>query len=688
MEQFRYCSLLATGLLASALSAQIQHPIYTSEGALSLIDFPDAVSTQVWSINSRGEMVGVYVSADRVTHGFLLSGGRFKTIDFPGAALTLANSINANGDTVGEYATAANGPHHGFLLSGGRFMTVDYPGASSSALVGIAANGDLVGIYDNPAHGFFVSGDTFTNIDVPGASTTVIGTISPRGDVVGSSPAPGITARAFLMRHGEIINTWDHPAAAGGFTNAIGINAAGDIVGRYLDGARVSHGYLLSNGEFTTIDCPGATFTGAAGITPDGDVVGRCTVGGVSHGFLLKRGQEARYTVTDLGTLGENASFAYGLSNSGAVSGSAGIANGDQHPFLWRDGKMTDLGTLAGLAGGNGAGQNPTGSLRVTIVSETAAADPSGEDFCGWGTHHVCLAAVWKDGIMTALPTLGGNNATAFSMNERGQIVGLAEKPTPDPMCIAPQKLAYAPVIWGPNPGDIQELRLPAGDTAGWAYGINEKGEAVGATGACGNTAAPAATALLTGRRAVLWENGVARDLGNFGGEGDTVAVGINNRTEVVGASSLPNGNLHGFLWSRENGLEDIGTVDEDANGLPSSINSGRQVVGASCDAEFNCRAFLWERYSMTDLNDLVSADSTIYMAFATWINDAGEIVGWGVDKNTGAIRAFLARPAKPSPSNGPKLTSVRSPLPSQLRSRLQQHFPAGRPNDNLLRHR
>jgi hypothetical protein len=51
-----------------------------------------------------------------------------------------------------------------------------------------------------------------------------------------------------------------------------------------------------SNGEFSSFDCPGATFTGAAGITPDGDIVGRCTISGVSHAFLLKRGQQPRAT--------------------------------------------------------------------------------------------------------------------------------------------------------------------------------------------------------------------------------------------------------------------------------------------------------------------------------------------------------------------------------------------------------
>src|SRR5215471_2602990 len=40
-------------------------------------------------------------------------------------------------------------------------------------------------------------------------------------------------------------------------TVASGINPARDIVGSYIDGVGKSHGFLLSAGQFTTIDVPG-----------------------------------------------------------------------------------------------------------------------------------------------------------------------------------------------------------------------------------------------------------------------------------------------------------------------------------------------------------------------------------------------------------------------------------------------
>ena len=92
-----------------------QEPIFTK------IDFPGATGvTQPRGINSRGDVVGQYVS--EVTHGFLLSGGQRKTVDFPGATGTEIYAINPQGDVGGVYTLA--GARHGFLFKRGRFHVV------------------------------------------------------------------------------------------------------------------------------------------------------------------------------------------------------------------------------------------------------------------------------------------------------------------------------------------------------------------------------------------------------------------------------------------------------------------------------------------------------------------------------------------------------------------------------------
>ena len=70
----------------------------------------------------------------------------------------------------------------------------------------------------------------------------------------------------------------DVPLPGVTLTSAIGINAQGDIVGRYAVGA-VGHGYLLSDGTYTTFDDPnGVGSSLAQGINEEGQIVGYYTV--------------------------------------------------------------------------------------------------------------------------------------------------------------------------------------------------------------------------------------------------------------------------------------------------------------------------------------------------------------------------------------------------------------------------
>src|SRR5262249_32431154 len=67
------------------------------------------------------------------------------------------------------------------------------------------------------------------------------------------------------------------------------------------------------------------------------------------------------YSIIDLGTLGGGYSQAYDINASAQVVGSAELAGGRQHAFLWQRGVMTDLSTLGGnystARGINDAGQ-------------------------------------------------------------------------------------------------------------------------------------------------------------------------------------------------------------------------------------------------------------------------------------------------------------------------------------------
>src|SRR5262249_33098046 len=106
----------------------------------------------------------------------------------------------------------------------------------------------------------------------------------------------------------------------------------------------------------------------------------------------------------------------------------------------------------------------------------------------------------------------------------------------------------------------------------------------------------------------------------------------------------------------------------------PGGINNSGQVVGFACDPASNaCLAYISEGGVLADLNDLIPADSPLYLASAYGINDAGEIVGQAMDKNTGEMHAYLASPVhgaadiKTSAAKTGRITSSSS-LPGNVR--------------------
>jgi probable HAF family extracellular repeat protein len=270
---------------------------------------------------------------------------------------------------------------------------------------------------------------------------------------------------------------------------------------------------------------------------------------------------------------------------------------------------------------------------------------------------------LWQYGKTYTLPLLAGHNGSAGQINKHGEAVGYAETGVRDPGCptgarvngTGPQVLDFEAVVWGPRQGEIRELHPLPGDTVGMAFGINDDGQIVGLSGSCANTIVPPFAA---GLHAVLWDkDGTAHDLGNLGGTGnpDLLAIGnvanaVNNRGQVAGVSAMSgNTTTHAFLWTKERGkMLDLGTLTGDVNSAALGINDRGEMVGASFSAggpiSGNPRPFLWKDGRMTDLNDLVPANSPLHLLTAFGINDAGEIAGFGVT-GSGDLHAFLATP-------------------------------------------
>jgi probable HAF family extracellular repeat protein len=198
--------------------------------------------------------------------------------------------------------------------------------------------------------------------------------------------------------------------------------------------------------------------------------------------------------------------------------------------FLWRNGKMRDLGTLGGrdsdsphmnnhdeVVGRSWTRRTFIAKLGITSLNMT-----------------ICRAFLWRDGRMRDLGTLGGHDSHAAGINDRGQVVGTADTSVPEEHAF----------LW--ENGRMRDLGTAGIKSA--AFGINNKGEVVG----------------VSGGRAVLWQQGKMTYLGSLGGRlVNGVAAAINNGGQVVGTAYTstmetdPHPLRRGFLY-REGRMLDL----------------------------------------------------------------------------------------------------------------------------------
>lgn len=369
----------------------------------------------------------------------------------------------------------------------------------------------------------------------------------------------------------------------------------------------------------------------------------------------------ATYTVTDLGTLGGPYSYAYGLNDLGVVAGGAATPNQTnglaQTAFIWDGGRLVSLGTLAGedcpdcasAAGG------PTDFGDSPVNSETAILDPYGEDFCQYGTHRQCLAAIWRQGSFVRLdPLQGGNNTSAFWENDLGETVGVSETSKNDPTCsiLRPgQQFQNEAVKWGPGGHILQTLTPLPGDEVSFAFGINNVGQSVGASGPCSRVGLPGNNPPIA-PHAVLWQpDGTPVELAlpvDVRGD-EAVATSINDQGEIVGGVILSDGQPRAMLWRRPTAQpEALDAPDAVLTVAPCChvINNHGEVVGFGMDTQGNMKALLWKDNIAIDLNTVVP-DSPMYLLQALSINNAGQIVGFGINTDTSELHAYLASPIK-----------------------------------------
>jgi probable HAF family extracellular repeat protein len=102
--------------------------------------------------------------------------------------------------------------------------------------------------------------------------------------------------------------------------------------------------------------------------------------------------------------------------------------------------------------------------------------------------------------------------------------------------------------------------------------------------------------------------------------------------------------NEHGFLWTEDAGMQDLGTLEGDVRSQAWGINERGQVVGLSRGAGGD-RAVLWQDGAIIDLNDRLAFDYDKHLLYANDVNDLGMITGQAVDPDSEEGVAFLAIP-------------------------------------------
>jgi len=238
-----------TGFRASVWGKDVVRETY------KLVNDPSApVPQQPYSINDFGKIVGDYIDASGIFHGYEMDvGGKFTPLEVPfaGAAGTYSPGISNAGEITGGWFDSA-GNSHGFTLGQGVYTSFDYPGAPYTDAYALNSEGDITGYYldgGGNIHGFNRRRGVYTSIDYPGAIETFSVGINDAGDMVGAycmtsqCEATGQGEQGFLLRNG-VFTSFAIPGEFG--TSLLSINNQGVLLGGYTDAAGNFYTFLAT----------------------------------------------------------------------------------------------------------------------------------------------------------------------------------------------------------------------------------------------------------------------------------------------------------------------------------------------------------------------------------------------------------------------------------------------------------
>jgi hypothetical protein len=146
------------------------------------------------------------------------------------------------------------GSMHGILVSNGSYFALD--GSEDGLNIPMSMNNGatpdgtvITGLYTDmmtgKARSYIIRGGTLAPFDVPGSLATSAWDMNPSGEIVGVYRDASSKIHGFLMTGGQFFSI-DYPTQGVRTTQAFGISPQGHVVGAYVDAAGTTHGFLLT----------------------------------------------------------------------------------------------------------------------------------------------------------------------------------------------------------------------------------------------------------------------------------------------------------------------------------------------------------------------------------------------------------------------------------------------------------
>jgi uncharacterized membrane protein len=399
----------------------------------------------------------------------------------------------------------------------------------------------------------------------------------------------GLRGHGFARNNGNF-TTIDIPGATA-FTLAFNIDGSENTVGSYVDSGGALRGFLLNQdqSDFMVINYPGAKATFVARMNAHGHIIGsygnepNTPALSLPHGFLLQNG-----IFTAIDVPGAQQTRPFGINNLGQIVGEYVDTSGVSHGFLLNQGVFTTI---------NAPGGKSTILTDINDNGQTVGFTYTGSIVAGLGPSFLRDPA----GGIIPIEFPGSIRTVAWGINNLGQIVGDYE----DPMRAA----AHGFLL---KQDGYTIIDAPNAIGATTVYDINDEGNLVG-------------TYDLLAHGYHQDSSGVFKNIDHpeavrYTGE----VIGSNNLSQIVGTYFDADGMIKGFL--RDGGVFTPISVRDSQETYPYNINDHGQIVGYSVAGDI-AHGFLLFNGDYTPI-DRDNAQETL----ALDIDNSGQIVGQFID--------------------------------------------------------